>query len=95
VVAFQARDPEKNAGWSKVAAYLREIDKSGKVGPLSRAGQLAGSASYPTLTWEAPGQLFVVWTEPSSEGPGIVLVRGRQSTAAMNESSVAEVSHGR
>jgi hypothetical protein len=77
-VVFQARDGEKNAGWSKAAAYFREIDAAGGVAPLIRLGQLEGSASYPTLTWEAPGQLFVVWTESFDDGPGIVLVRGRR-----------------
>ena len=95
-VVFQARDPEKNAGWSKVAAYVREIDKSGKAGPLVRAGQLEGSASYPTLTWEAPGQMFIVWTEPSSEGSNVVLVRGRQTPPRLAElGSERETSHGR
>jgi hypothetical protein len=82
VVVFQARDPQKNAGWSKTATYFREIDAAGAAAPLVRVGQLDGSASYPTLTWEAPGKLFVVWTESSSDGPGVVLVRGRQQDVA-------------
>jgi hypothetical protein len=85
LVAFQARDAQKNAGWSKVATYFREIGATGEVAPAVRVGQLQGSASYPTLTWEAPGKLFVVWTESSNDGSGIVLVRGRQTAAALNQ----------
>jgi hypothetical protein len=82
VALFQARDPKEHGGWGKVAAYYREIDAEERLSPLVRVGQASGSASYPSLVWEAPGRLFAVWTEPSAEGPGVVLARGRQISSS-------------
>ena len=93
VALFQARDPKENSGWGKIAAYYREVDPQGRLSPLVRVGQAEGSASYPTLVWEAPGRLFVVWTESSPDGPGVVLARGRQTSGAVNQ--VALVDEGK
>jgi hypothetical protein len=93
VALFQARDPQENSGWGKIAAYYREVDAASRLSPLVRVGQLAGSASYPTLVWEDPGRLFVVWTESSPDGPGIVLARGRQTPGPVSQA--AEVRENR
>jgi len=85
---FQARDPRQNNGWGKIAAYYREIDAEGRLTPLVRAGQVEGSASYPTLAWEAPGRLFVVWTESSSDGHGVVLARGRRTAGPLKQTAL-------
>jgi hypothetical protein len=91
---FQGRDPGENNGWGKTAAYYREIDAAGRLSPLTRVGQLEGSASYPSLAWELPGRLFVVWTESSSDGAAVVLSRGRRTAAVVNPSSpIAEGRH--
>jgi hypothetical protein len=91
---FQGRDPGENNGWGKIAAYYREIDATGQLSPLMRVGQLAGSASYPSLAWEPPGRLFVVWAESSSDGAAVVLSRGRRTATAVNPSSpLAEGRH--
>jgi len=91
---FQGRDPGENNGWGKTAAYYREIDAAGQLSPLTRVGQLEGSASYPSLAWEPPGRLFVVWTESSSDGAAVVLSRGRRTAAVVNPSSpIAEGRH--
>jgi hypothetical protein len=88
VALFQARDPKANSGWGKVAAYLREVDSDGRLSPLVRIGQAEGSASYPTLVWEAPGRLFVVWTESSAGGHGVVLARGRQTSGPQKQTAL-------
>ena len=90
VALFQARDPQENSGWGKVAAYYREVDGAGRLSPLVRVGHLAGSASYPTLVWEDPGKVFVVWTESSADGPSVVLARGRQSGGATKQAALAK-----
>src|SRR4029077_4239792 len=45
-IVFQARDKNKNEGWSKIATYYREVSPSGVLSPLLRVGQLSGSAVY-------------------------------------------------
>jgi hypothetical protein len=86
---FQARDAEQNSGWGKVAAYYREITADGRLSPLARVGQAEGSASYPTLVWEAPGRLFVVWTESSGGEHSVVLARGRRATGGAKQAALA------
>jgi hypothetical protein len=78
VSLFQARDARPDGVWGKIAAFYREVDRDGRLSAPVRVGQLAGSASYPTLAWEGPERLFVVWTESSAQGPGIVMARGRR-----------------
>jgi hypothetical protein len=90
VALFQARDPQENKGWGKVAAYYREVDPEGRLSPLVRVGHLAGSVSYPTLVGEDPGRLFVVWTESSAEGPGVVLARGRRTAGTTKQTAFAK-----
>ena len=76
-LAFQAREASAQNGWGKLDIYFRQIDKFGVFSPLQRLGHAEGSATYPTLLFESPDHLFVAWTEGSSEGPKVVLARGR------------------
>jgi hypothetical protein len=85
---FQARDDGQNSGWGKIAAYYREIDAAGRLSPLVRVGQAEGSASYPALVWEAPGRLFVVWTESSGGEHHVVLARGRQAATSAKQAAL-------
>jgi len=93
-VLFQARDPQSNNGWGKVAAYYREADANGVLSPIVRVGQLSGSAAYPTLTWEEPGRLFAVWSESTNEGPIIVLSRGRRTAKPGSRGNAREAGNG-
>lgn len=80
-VVFQARAAGKNAGWGQVGAYYREIDGTGKLGPQIRLGNVKASASYPEIAFEAPGRIFVTWTEAAGEDDAphrIALIRGRR-----------------
>ncbi len=95
VALLQARDPQENSGWGKVAAYYREVDKDGRLSPLVRVGHLAGSATYPTLVWQDPGKVFVVWTESSADGHSVVLARGRRAGTATQAALAKEVRHER
>jgi hypothetical protein len=89
VALFQARDPEQNSGWGKIAAYYREIDDGGRLSPPVRVGHAGGSASYPTLVWEAPERLFVVWTESAGGKHAVVLARGRQVAGPAKQAALA------
>jgi hypothetical protein len=81
VSLFQARDAQQDGVWGKIAVFYREVDRDGRLSAPVRVGQLEGSASYPTLAWEGPERLFVVWTESSAQGTGVVMARGRRSAA--------------
>jgi hypothetical protein len=93
-VLFQARDPQSNNGWGKLAAYYREADANGVLSPIVRVGQLSGSVAYPTLTWEEPGRLFAVWSESTNEGPIIVLSRGRRTAKPGSRGNAREAGNG-
>lgn len=94
-VLFQARDPQTNNGWGKVAAYYREVDAKGSLSPMVRIGQLSGSATYPAMTWEDPDRLFAVWSESTNDGPIVVLSRGRRAAEPVMRSSAGENRDGR
>lgn len=77
-LVFQGRNAAAQTDtWAPLEAWYREFDAQGKLSPLERLGHLEGSAAYPTLAYEAPGRLFVAWTEPHKSGKAIVLSRGR------------------
>jgi hypothetical protein len=76
-LAFQAREPSDQNGWGKFDIYFRQIDKEGSLTPPQRLGHAAGGATYPTLLFERPDHLFVVWTEGTEDGQKVVMARGR------------------
>jgi hypothetical protein len=79
-MVFQGREAA-GGGWGKIQAWYREFDAKGQLSPIERIGNVAGSVSYPTLTVEQPGRLFVAWTEPREEEKVVVLSRGRRVAA--------------
>lgn len=80
LAVFQARDPQSNSGWGKIHAYLREVSPEGSISPLMAIGNLGASASNPTMAYEAPGHLFLAWTESGDAGSSVVFARGRLAT---------------
>jgi len=78
-LAFQAREASAQNGWGKFDIYFRQIDRFGVFSTLQRLGHAEGSATYPAVLFENPDHLFVAWTEGSSDGPRVVLARGRIS----------------
>ncbi len=76
-LVFQGRPMSGDAGWGKLNIYFRQVTASGSLLPLQCLGHASGSATYPTVTYESPNHLFVVWTERSDAGPSVAMSRGR------------------
>ncbi len=83
LAVFQGRDASQNQGWGRIGVYFREIDAEGRAGALVRIEPAKASASYPTIAFGPPDQIFLAWTEPVGEsGYGVVLARGRRQAGA-------------
>lgn len=78
VLAFQARDHQKNGGWSETQPYLVEIQKSGAVSKPIPISSGVDSASYVAVANGGAGRIFVAWTAAGREGTTIELTRGRR-----------------
>ncbi len=83
-LVFQGRSAMAGGNWSPVGVYYREVDAAAKLSPLERVGNWSGSASYPSMAFEDPGRVFIVWTEPRNEEKVVVMSRGRRDTGAAN-----------
>jgi len=79
-LVFQGRDGKDKSGWGPIGVYHREVNAQAGLSPLTRLGQVAGSASYPTFAFEEPGRFYAAWTEPINDEHSIVLSRGRKVT---------------
>jgi hypothetical protein len=77
-LVFQGRSAAAGGNWSPVGVYYREVDAAARLTPMERVGNWSGSASYPSLAFEDPGRIFVVWTEPRNEEKVVVMSRGRR-----------------
>lgn len=83
LAVFQGREPDRDQGWGKIGVYYREIGAGGETSPLTRLQPFQASASYPTIAFGPPDQLFVAWTEPAGESSHrAVLIRGRREAKA-------------
>jgi hypothetical protein len=61
----------------KLFTAWRTVTQDGSLSPLQRLGHAVNSATYPTLLFERPDHLFVVWTEGAEDGQKVVMARGR------------------
>ena len=78
-VAFQARDAKDKDSWGKMNIYYRELNSTGALTPLVKAGSpKEGAVTYPSLALGMSGRTFLGWTETRGEkGPQAHLLRGR------------------
>jgi len=82
-LVFQARDAKQQDGWGKMAVYYREVDASGKLSPLVRAGEGKLNATFPTVALGLSNRVFVAWTQSGGDvGAQAYLVRGRRAAAS-------------
>lgn len=76
-VVFQARDASRESGWGRMGVYYREIDSSGTISSLVRAGEGKVNANYPSVAIGLSGRIFLGWTETSEGVSKAYLLRGR------------------
>jgi hypothetical protein len=75
-LAFQGRDPNQQAGWSPVRAYVVEITSAGEASTPQPVSDAKSAISYPVIIAGTAGRVFVSWTESAENN--IWLVRGRR-----------------
>lgn len=77
VILFQGRDAQKNQGWSTLQPYLVEVDGSGKMWELLAIAS-PKSITYPVISADPTGRIFMAWNESGENGPSLVFERGRR-----------------
>jgi hypothetical protein len=79
LVAFEGRPPSNGDNWESHQAFLAELGADGKVsGPV---GIPSGgrSVSYPALSVDRGGRVFLGWTESGPQHAAVFLSRARTS----------------
>ena len=76
VLTFQGRAVSAENQWTPVSPYFVTIGDEGELSLPMQVPSNGGSISYPVLTADSLGGVFVAWTEATDQGNQIVMSRG-------------------
>jgi hypothetical protein len=76
LLTFEGRALGQEDQWGTVSPYLVEIGRGGTMTEPTAAPGNGVSITYPVVTGDSQGGVFLAWTEPTEEGTQIVLARG-------------------
>ena len=79
LLIFEGRSVGEDDQWGPVYPYLVEIGAGGELTRPTAAPGNGVSITYPAVTGDSQGGVFLAWTEPTEAGTQIVMARGRRS----------------
>ena len=79
LLVFEGRALGEEDQWGSVSAYLVEIGRGGELTEPTAAPGNGVSITYPVVTGDSQGGVFLAWTEPTEEGTQIVLARAMRT----------------